>query len=293
MSNTSYIRNRLSRWMLLSLLACVLAACGGGGGGTSEPVNLQEQYANAVADARIASSEKMVRTLTPINGQNAALVWENNVVGSRLLVATWIDGAGKYYICSSPSGCIGNTSCLEGGECPAYKYDTWVSVVPELQVFFHTVPATPLRVAQLLGLPPEAAVAGGPKEYQYILELWVSPIDIFRPCPDTEVSDTVCELDFPMDTFRTDNLTNMVRVTSGPDYGKFMAYKDWFTYQKSYDYTMGSNPYPWTRLGYTYDWGSNNHVGLSEFVLHGRKVDGSTISVGIKSVKTTAAYFAK
>ena len=29
-----------------------------------------------------------------------------------------------------------------------------------------------------------------------------------------------------------------------------------------------SPPAPWTRLGYTYDWGeSSNHVGLSEFVL--------------------------
>ncbi len=27
-------------------------------------------------------------------------------------------------------------------------------------------------------------------------------------------------------------------------------------------------PAPWTRLGYTYDWGaSQNHIGLSEFVL--------------------------
>lgn len=43
----------------------------------------------------------------------------------------------------------------------------------------------------------------------------------------------------------------------------------------------------------TCDWGSSNHVGLSEFVLHGRKEDGSTISVGTKSVKTTAEYFAQ
>ena len=47
------------------------------------------------------------------------------------------------------------------------------------------------------------------------------------------------------------------------------------------------------RLGYTYDWGSSNHIGLSEFVLHGRKEDGSGIAVGIKSVKTTVEYFAR
>jgi hypothetical protein len=25
--------------------------------------------------------------------------------------------------------------------------------------------------------------------------------------------------------------------------------------------------YPWTGLGYTYDWGSSNNVGLSEFIV--------------------------
>ena len=289
-SITSLNAGRRIRLISLGTLIWVLAACGGG---SAEPVNLQEQYANAVADARVTLPSKIVRTLTPINNQNTELIWENNVVGSRLLVETWMDDAGKYYICSNPSGCSGNTSCLEGGECPSYKYDTWVSVVPELKNFFSAVAPTPLRIAQLLGLPPEAAVAGNPKEYKYILELWVAPTDLFRPCPDTEISDTVCELDFPTDAFRTEDLTNMVRVTTGPDYGKFMTYRDWFNYQKNYDYTMGSNPYPWTRLGYTYDWGSNDHFGLSEFVLHGRKVDGSTISVGIRAVKTTAAYFTR
>jgi len=124
-----------------------------------------------------------------------------------------------------------------------------------------------------------------------MLELWVAPKDLFRPCPDTEISDTVCELDFPLDAFHTPDLANLVRATAGPDYGAFMTYPNWFANQSRYAYTPGANPYPWTRLGYTYDWGNNSHVGLSEFVLHGRKVDGSSISVGIKSVKTTVSYF--
>ncbi|MCX5831259.1 MAG: hypothetical protein NT140_05130 [Deltaproteobacteria bacterium] len=35
----------------------------------------------------------------------------------------------------------------------------------------------------------------------------------------------------------------------------------------------------------------NNVVGLSEFVVHGKKSDGSKISVGIKAVTQTTAYF--
>ena len=280
----------LSR-LSISTFIWLLAACGGGSS-VSAPVDLQEQYASAVADASIALPSEISRYLTPINSQNPDLVWENGVAGSRLLVVSWLNDAGKYYKCSVAGGCSGNTTCVEGGECPTYKYDSWVTVVPEIKNFFATTPPEPLRIAQLLGLPPEAAIAGNPTAYTYMLEMWVSPTDLFRPCPDTEISDTVCEIGFPVDSFRTPALTNMVRATEGPDYGVFMTYPDWFNNRSRYIYT-GSNPYPWTRLGYTYDWGSSNHVGLSEFVLHGRKVDGSTISVGIRSVKTTAEYFLK
>ena len=268
-----------------------LAACGGGSSDPA-PVDLQAQYAQAVADARVVLPIKISPHLTPINVQNPNVVWENGVVGSRLLVVTWLGDAGKYYQCTVAEGCSGNSACIEGGECPAYKYDSWVTVVPEIKNWFiGTVPA-PLRLAQLLGMPPEAATPGHANERKYMLELWVAPKDLFRPCPDTEISDTVCELDFPLDAFHTPDLANLLSATAGPDYGTFMTYPNWFANQTRYSYTPGANPYPWTRLGYTYDWGNNNHVGLSEFVVHGRKVDGGTISVGIKSVKTTANYFA-
>ncbi|MDD5333768.1 MAG: hypothetical protein PHS32_08475 [Rhodoferax sp.] len=278
---------RLSRLSIATLVS-LLAACGGG---STAPVSPQEQYAAAVADASVALPSEISRFLTPINAQNPDLVWENGVVGSRLLVVSWLDDAGKYYQCNLSGGCGGNTACLEGGECPTYKYDSWVTVVPELKNFFAGKAPEPLRMAQLLGLPPEGALAGNPKGYKYLLEMWVSPLDLFRPCPDTEISDTVCELGFPADAFRTPVLSNLVRATDGPNYGVFMTYPDWFNNRTRYVYTMDANPYPWTRLGYTYDWGSSNHIGLSEFVLHGRKADGTTISVGIKSVKTTAQYF--
>ena len=43
--------------------------------------------------------------------------------------------------------------------------------------------------------------------------------------------------------------------------------------------------YPWTRLGYTYDWGdSTTHVGLSEFILE------QNATVMVKSVTSTVDY---
>lgn len=277
----------------LLTLAWLLAACGSDSstGAAPEQVSLQAQYSSAVADARTVVPSEISRYLTPISNDNPALIWENGVVGSRLLVVTWLGEAGKYYKCSDLGGCSGNTSCIEGGECPTYRYDSWVTVAPEIRNFFGVTRPEPLRIAQLLGLPPEYAVVGDPKEAKYMLEMWVSPSDLFRPCPDAEISDTVCETSFPLDMFRLLDLNNTVRATEGSDYGVFKTYSSWFNNRTRNIYTSGSSPYPWTRLGYTYDWGSSNHIGLSEFVLHGRKEDGSTISVGIKSVKTTAEYF--
>lgn len=277
----------------LYVSVCLLTSCGSDTSTSPDPapISLQAQYSSAIADTRVAKPSEISRYLTPITNDNPKLIWENGVVGSRLLVVTWLGDAGRYYKCNDPGGCSGNTSCIEGGECPTYRYDSWVTVVPEIKNFFGIIVPQSLRIAQLLGLPPEAAVTGGPNEYKYMLELWVSPHDLFRPCPDTEISDTVCETNFPADSFRMLDPNNKVRATAGPEAGVFKTYSSWFKGQTSYSYTLGSSPYPWTRLGYTYDWGSSNHVGLSEFVLHGRKADGSTISVGIRSVKTTAAYF--
>jgi hypothetical protein len=271
----------------------LLAACGSNSSThpAATPVNLQAQYSSAVADARIADPSEISCYLTPVNNQNPNLIWENGVIGSRLLVVTWLGDAGKYYKCSDPGGCSGNTSCIEGGECPTYKYDSWVTVAPEIRNFFGITVPKPLRIAQLLGLPPEYAIPGNPIEAKYMLEMWASPKDLFRPCPDTEITDTACGTSFPVDMFRMLDLNNKVRATEGSDYGVFKTYTSWFNNRTRNGYTLGSAPYPWTRLGYTYDWGSSNHVGLSEFVLHGRKADNSTISVGIRSVKTTAEYF--
>ena len=49
------------------------------------------------------------------------------------------------------------------------------------------------------------------------------------------------------------------KVIGVPDYPSFFA----SLYVDSYS-TDGA---PWTRLGYTYDWGGRSEVGLSEFML--------------------------
>jgi len=107
-----------------------------------------------------------------------------------------------------------------------------------------------------LGLPPNASNS-------VFVEFWVNPDDLFRPAADCEIGDTSAQLSFP------DNAT--------------AEYKAWFDSNIIYSYYPMQ--YPWTRLGYTYDWGSSeSHVGLSEFVL----AQNSTVTV--KSVTPTGEY---
>jgi hypothetical protein len=137
--------------------------------------------------------------------------------------------------------------------------ETWVTVAPEIQNFFQNHAASEnvtLRAMQLLGLPPNNANA-------YFVEIWVSPQSLFRPTPDNEINDTTAGLSFPSS------------VTAD--------YKAWFNSNIIYSYYP--EKFPWTRLGYTYDWGSStSHVGVSEFVLK----QNSTVTV--KSVTPTEQY---
>jgi len=264
----------------------LLAGCGSDNVPAPSMATLQAQYSSAVYDARTVTSAKISRNLTPIVSDNRELIWENGVAGSRVLVLSWIKSSdAKYYDGTLDPACgVGATNCI-------VKADLWVTVAPEMKNYFPGTMPQPIRIAQLLGVPPEYA-----EEERSMVELWVAPGDMFRPCPDPEITDRECQTAFPADPFRSFASTELVRATEGPGWNVFMNYTGWFNNRKNYLYDNARNypasePYPWTRLGYTYDWGSSNHVGLSEFVVHGRKQSGAGIPVGIRTIKRTTDYF--
>jgi hypothetical protein len=265
--------------------------------GDTAPYDPALEYARAVQDASVATTDRISRDLVPIVPGNGNLLWENGVPGSRVLVVAWVSQwVGECYMNPDPArGCL---ACRVGEECRGMPFDTWVTVAPELKSFFHGVTPPPLRVAQLLGLPPTASYIAKPR---YMVEFWVSPKDLFRPCPDPEITDRECQLDFPVDQFWVlDSLRKVYADqnclqkgcgVTGEGLCEFKDYKGWFMNRKDFIYS-GANPYPWTGLGYTYDWGNPmTHVGLSEFIIHGKTEDCRGISVGIHSVTPTAAYF--
>ncbi len=202
-------------------------------------------YVNAIDDAMIADTSEIDSHLTPITENNTSLIWQGNGSDKRVLMIVWT----KY-----------SSSYPAGQNVTIYWGDTWVTVAPELKNFFKVHPVskeyTHLRVAQLLGLPSDT-------EDSYFAEVWVRPQDLFRPTPDNEINDTTAQLDFP--------------VSVDP------AYKKWFNDNIIDSYFP--KKYPWTRLGYTYDWGNpNSHIGLSEFVIKNNS------EIIVKSLQTTNDY---
>ena len=209
------------------------------------PFNLDQAYQQAIEDAMVAKENEVYAGLTPILENNSNLIWQGQPGNESVLVVTWTKHASSYPV---------------NGTVTTSWGDTWVTAAPEIKVFFKDhvssdINAT-VRAAQLLGLPANTSDA-------YFVELWVKPQSLFRPSPDNEITDTTAALTFPANTTAD--------------------YKAWFNNNiiNSY-YPM---KYPWTRLGYTYDWANTeNHVGLSEFVLR----QNSTVTV--ESVTPTDEY---
>ena len=193
----------------------------------------------AIKDAEIAEPEEIYRELTAIVEYNRSLVWKGEQGHSPVLMVTWTSWE--------------SYSDKKGQEM-VIGQDVWVTAVPEIKNFLqrHQVHNLSLRMEQLLGMLPGSGKA-------MFVELWVNPEDLFRPSPDPEISDHEAELEFPCSE-------RFLKVSE--------EHKNWFNSlkKKSYD----KNGFPWTRLGYTYDWGNpDSEVGLSEFVIK----KGATVEI--------------
>lgn len=242
----------------LLLLPALLASCApgpqdwlGGSAGLSQEA-LQRLYADAVSDASVAEACEISPALVAVTPGNRYLEWRRDGSRMQVLTVTWTSWAGC-------DGLVGQNTTL--------AREVWVTAVPELRDAMALDALTlksrdrKLRLEQMLGLPP-----GGTKDR--FVELWVSPDDLFRPSADPEVSDSVAELTFP---------------TSPAFVAVSAAHRAWYASMVATSYLEGG--YPWTRLGYTYDWNPNtDEVGLSEFVIR------AGADVGVASVTPTERY---
>jgi hypothetical protein len=222
------------------VLPLLLAACGS----TDLPRDtLVSQFAEAERDAASPEPAEVVTGLPPLRSDPVAaggggdLVWDAE---GRLLVTLWAARPGSW-------------------GSPGASYDlgaeTWVTPAPALESFCRRLFRAPkeevrLRLEQLLGLPPGAG------KDRAMVELWVDPEVLFRPCPDPETGDDHCDLHAPLGD----------------------EHRRWFERQEE----RGRAPDGalWTRLGVTYDWGNPySEAGLPVLVAPaGSRVEVSRVA---------------
>lgn len=141
-----------------------------------------------------------------------------------------------------------------------------------------------LKTARLLGLPTSSLA-----QYNAVVELWIDPDKVFRPTRDPNRAAQPTALptqDFAAKpAYMTDN-----------DYDKF---KTWYiaNIASSYNDPDPNKQYPWTQLGYTYDWGGDQDTlasiaGLSEFVILGTRA-GVTSPLETFAVYSIQSYIYK
>lgn len=243
--------------LLIGLLGLTITACGPKL--LMKPfdaVKVQRLYTDGVGDAAKPQPWEISRQLVAITPENQQLVWKEIDGEAYLLVSSWKADTTFYK----------NDS--QTGRYDTGNYPIWVTAAPQLQDLcraknFGRREGLDFRLKQLLGLPPNV-------EKKYFVEFWVRPQDLFRPCPDAEISDSECELAFP--EHATDEHKAWINELRLASY-----------YNSQWDYN-----YPWTELGYTYDWNKKNksNVGMSEFVI------GKNKKIIVHAFHTTGEYCA-
>jgi hypothetical protein len=206
-------------------------AGGAGGGGGGAGGGLSDAEIEALYQAAILDA----KTAEPSEIVDTLVAINPNNAGlirdasGRVLMSTWTSYPGY-------ESHVGQEMIL--GE------DVWTTPGRDLQDFCLKTglsgEALALRLEQILGLPPKAG-------YDRMVELWVPVEGMFRPSPDPEITDSTAQLDFPPNTPQ--------------------AHIDWINTLTATSY--GPDGYPWTRLGYTYDWSPDamSELGLSEIVI--------------------------
>jgi hypothetical protein len=246
-------------FLLLPLVGCATgqAAAAGRSGAPAGAASLDElwrEYELGVEDAKYPRPDRVNRDLVAITTFTDLLVWDDT--RQKVLMVTWTRGAN--YSTPGPTQLRG---------------EVWFSAVPFVQRFCHDSglrgAALDVRLKQRIGLPPNA-------DKDAFVEMWVDPHDLFRPCPDPEVNDHECQVNLTTGTVELGSGCpwSAAQLPQGQVSGKFVKvegdYLKWMcdNWKSSYPPGNPRGSYPWTALGYTYDWApsSRGHVGDSEFI---------------------------
>ncbi|MGF1936798.1 MAG: hypothetical protein RM347_020830 [Nostoc sp. ChiQUE02] len=222
---------------------------------------LKRQLDAAIEDAKRPREEKVVKNLWSLSKSNSRVKSRENGGQVEYLMASW-----KYVKNPTEDWKIGTKKNIEN--------QTWLTAVPQVKEFCENckgiginIPGNimlALRLQQYLGL-----ILNRNSNKTHFVEMWVKAEDLSRPCIDPEINDSTCNV-LPIPVPASYPVLNQIYSAS---------------------YTVGSQEhYPWTGLGYTYDWGNPKkpREGASEFLINGTKE--KPIEVEVVSVTATKEY---
>lgn len=222
---------------------------------------LQQQLQAAINNAKKPSKDKVVKNLWSLSTSNTQIKSRENNGKVEYLMASW-----KYVKNPNEDWKIGTKKSIEN--------QTWLTAVPQVKEFCQNckgiginIPGNimlSLRLQQYLGL-----ILNRNSNKTHFVEMWVKAEDLSRPCIDPEINDSTCQV-LPVPVPVTYPILQQIYTTS---------------------YAVNSQEnYPWTGLGYTYDWGNTKkpHEGASEFIINGTKE--KPIEIEVVSVTTTQEY---
>lgn len=214
-----------------------------------------EAYALALTKAKYPSQSKVIKTLHSIYPSSPNSIFDSE---GRVLLVNFGD--------------IHNTSLVPGQKFKS-RTRVWYSVFPDLQIACsqHDGPDKEKRIKQILGLPPNF-------DSNSITEVFAPISSIFRPCPDPEIYDEQCVVEIPVLNKKQNNHSEPWYC---PHYGEAIhevgepylkvqeAHLTWMceNWRKSYNNKETYKNFPWTALGYTYDWGTESGQGVSEYLV--------------------------
>ena len=193
----------------------------------------REQYAAAVKSAKDLSSDDIHPLVLIDGGSDLATLSGDN---SQVILVTWHN----------------NPDAFKDGQNITHTDKViWAFTDKEFVKWFREnhekVDNWDVRLKQVIGMPPET-------KNNYFTVFWANVNDVFRPAYYPEINSGYMNTAFS-NTLEEDDSENA------------MWFKDWFKKTNATIYSQNGG-YPWTRLGYTYDWGNpDSKYGLSEFIV--------------------------
>jgi hypothetical protein len=159
-----------------------------------------------------------------------------------------------------PSGVISVSTFTDDTALDVRSLYVWVAATQEVWQKCRGKRDSVLALEQILGLPPLKKAKSGNPWHFFVFEL--DSRDLLRPCPggvEGEASGRpscrlISDLDLHLDA----------------EFTQFLLQQWWLSHRSTIEY--GRDPelgYPWTGMGWTYDWdpASATHRGVSEFVV--------------------------